>query len=108
MVYGGTFNKGDVAVKRITIDKLKSGKRQENILQKLKLQHENILSISCTQESEKFHLLAMERCNFNLAYLVDPKNKELKEEINVKDILMQTATGVQYLHDNQISKYILA
>lgn len=82
---------------------MKLGKREKKIL--LELQHENIVTIYSTQECEAFYYLAMERCNSNLANFFD---SVLKEEIKVKDILIQTATGVQYLHDKQFSKFNLA
>lgn len=66
-------------------------------------EHENILKLYCTQETNEFYWIAMEICDYNLGNFFQVP--ALQQEINLKDILRQFSIGIQHLHKNGISEY---
>ena len=102
-IFDGTFSGRKVAIKRLEIENVDMGLREADLLL-LGDEHENIIKLYCTKETDEFYWIAMEKCEFNLGTIF--QNPTLQEECKVKDILRQITEGIRHLHAKGIRKYL--
>eukprot|EP01095_Lingulamoeba_sp_RSL-Kostka_P004522 TRINITY_DN15755_c0_g1_i1.p1 TRINITY_DN15755_c0_g1~~TRINITY_DN15755_c0_g1_i1.p1 ORF type:complete len:279 (+),score=36.61 TRINITY_DN15755_c0_g1_i1:34-837(+) len=97
----------EIAVGKIKICKIIKSNDQENEIDLLMdLDHENILVPSNvfkleTEERELFYVMVFDFCNkFDVHEYMEDKERETKL---IKELFVQMASAVQYLHENKIT-----
>ncbi|OAF68970.1 Endoplasmic reticulum-to-nucleus signaling 1-like protein [Intoshia linei] len=99
IVYKGTFDGKDVAVKRVIPECTKLANREINLLKNSDL-HRNVIRYHCTQTSYQFHYIALELC---IGTLKDYVNKGFLMSQDAKiDAWGQIVEGMIHLHSLNI------
>ncbi|KAK7203774.1 hypothetical protein BZA70DRAFT_259474 [Myxozyma melibiosi] len=104
VVYAGTFENREVAVKRMLLDFYDVASHEISLLQESD-DHPNIVRYFCKQESEKFLYIALELCPATLQDVIDRPQEfsALVERMaDPRDVLSQIANGLRYLHSLKI------
>ena len=101
-VFEGTFSGRNVAVKRLEIENVDMGEHEADLLL-LGDEHENIVKLYCTKETDEFYWIVMEKCEHNLGNFF--QNNTLQEQFKLKDILKQITAGISHLHAKGIREY---
>ncbi|GAO47110.1 hypothetical protein SAICODRAFT_23340 [Saitoella complicata NRRL Y-17804] len=103
IVYAGTFENRDVAVKRMLLDFYDVASHEVSLLQESD-DHPNVIRYFCKQQSERFLYIALELCPASLQDVIDrsPAFPELVSMMKPQQVLKQIAAGVQYLHSLKI------
>ncbi|KAK9447041.1 uncharacterized protein V1518DRAFT_422067 [Limtongia smithiae] len=103
VVYRGTFENREVAVKRLLLDFYDFAAREVSLLQESD-DHPNVVRYFCRQESEKFLYIALELCPATLQDVVDRPDdfSELTSRMDSQNVLYQIASGLKYLHSLKI------
>ena len=100
IVYQGSFEGRDVAVKRMLLDFFDIASHEVVLLQESD-DHPNVIRYYCKQQNERFLYIALELCAASLADVTEHPNDHLPlvEAMNdLVSVLRQMALGVQYLH----------
>uniref|UniRef100_A0A8D8B9X7 non-specific serine/threonine protein kinase n=1 Tax=Culex pipiens TaxID=7175 RepID=A0A8D8B9X7_CULPI len=103
-VFRGTFEKRDVAVKRILPGCFTLADREVTLLRESdKHSHENVVRYFCTEQDRQFWYIAVELCAATLQDYVDPKSTDtFQKQISVQEILCQATSGLMHLHSIDI------
>uniref|UniRef100_A0A0N4ZC80 non-specific serine/threonine protein kinase n=1 Tax=Parastrongyloides trichosuri TaxID=131310 RepID=A0A0N4ZC80_PARTI len=97
IVYKGTFEGRNVAVKRVLSDLVKITDREINMLRESD-SHVNVIRYFCSESDRTFRYIALELCDCSLASYID--NIEYRKAIILDklQILQQATDGVAHLH----------
>lgn len=104
IVYKGSFEGRDVAVKRMLLDFYDIASHEVVLLQESD-DHPNVIRYYCKQENERFLYIALELCTASLAEVTErPADfATLIDSMNdVVSVIQQMALGIQYLHSLKI------
>ncbi|CUM63938.1 uncharacterized protein PRCAT00001526001 [Priceomyces carsonii] len=106
IVYEGVFESRPVAIKRMLLDFYEIANHEVNLLQESDY-HPNVIRYFCSQtsESDKFLYIALELCLCTVEDLFE-KSKYLNilncSRIDYRNMLLQLAKGLDYLHSLKI------
>ncbi|XP_030373454.1 serine/threonine-protein kinase/endoribonuclease IRE1 isoform X1 [Scaptodrosophila lebanonensis] len=101
-VFKGTFEERFVAVKRLLPECFTFADREVSLLRESDA-HENVVRYFCTEQDRQFRYIAVELCAATLQdYTESERAMELREHIDVWQILVQAAAGVSHLHSLDI------
>ncbi|KAK9477771.1 hypothetical protein V1514DRAFT_332954 [Lipomyces japonicus] len=103
VVYKGSFENREVAVKRMLLDFYDVASHEVSLLQESD-DHPNVIRYYCKQESEKFLYIALELCPATLQDVVEKSSSfsDLVSRMDPPKVLYQIANGLQYLHSLKI------
>ena len=104
IVYRGKFGEREIAIKRVLKSVSSAVEREISIMMKID-RHPNILKYFAKEEDENFIYIGTELCEGNLATFVQDKTHNMRQKITTKEIFQQTADGLNYLHQMDISEY---
>ena len=97
-VFKGTFEKRDVAVKRLLPDCFTLADREVALLRESDT-HENVVRYFCTEADRQFRYIAVELCQATIFDYIEGKNSnELRQLICSKEVLYQATSGLSHLH----------
>lgn len=97
-VFKGTFEKREVAVKRLLPDCFTLADREVALLRESDT-HENVVRYFCTETDRQFRYIAVELCQATLQDYVEGKNSsQLRQLIGMKEALYQATNGLSHLH----------
>eukprot|EP00842_Homolaphlyctis_polyrhiza_P005736 jgi/Hompol1/6163/HPOL_004850-RA len=101
IVYKGFFEGRQVAIKRMLVDFYQMADHEITIMQDSD-RHPNVIRYYIKEEHDGFLYIALELCQASLFDLVEkqpsPTLTELREQIEIKDALMQIMLGIRHLH----------
>ncbi|XP_055609456.1 serine/threonine-protein kinase/endoribonuclease ire-1-like [Uranotaenia lowii] len=101
-VFRGTFEKREVAVKRILPGCFTLADREVALLRESDA-HENVVRYFCTEQDRQFRYIAVELCAATLQDYVDAKTVDtLQKQISILDVLYQATNGLTHLHSLNI------
>jgi serine/threonine-protein kinase/endoribonuclease IRE1 len=101
-VFKGTFDKREVAVKRLLPECFTLADREVALLRESDT-HENVVRYFCTESDRQFRYIAVELCSATLQdYVEGKKGPELKKLIYMKEVLYQATRGLNHLHSLNI------
>ena len=100
VVYTGTFEKRDVAVKRMLLTFYDVASREIELLQESD-DHPNVIRYYCSQRQGTFLFMALELCRCSLADVVErpAEFSDITPFLKAQDMLFQIASGVKHLHN---------
>ncbi|XP_046646147.1 serine/threonine-protein kinase/endoribonuclease ire-1-like isoform X2 [Daphnia pulicaria] len=101
IVFEGTFGEQQVAVKRIQTAYIVSNEKEEAALKKL--DHPNVIKLFHICSDEEFRYYALELCQSSLEKLflkIDSPKKYRGPMPSQKEVLLQLAEGLEYIHIN--------
>uniref|UniRef100_A0A7M4DZU0 Serine/threonine-protein kinase/endoribonuclease IRE1 n=1 Tax=Crocodylus porosus TaxID=8502 RepID=A0A7M4DZU0_CROPO len=100
IVYRGTFDNRDVAVKRILPECFSFADREVELLRESD-EHPNVIRYFCTEKDRQFQYIAIELCAATLQEYVEQKTFS---HLGLEPItlLQQTTSGLAYLHSLSI------
>ncbi|KAL7266643.1 bifunctional endoribonuclease/protein kinase ire1 [Rhizina undulata] len=103
IVYKGSFEGKEVAVKRILTDFVDLASHEISLLQQSD-DHPNVIRYYCKQRAERFLYIALELCPATLHdVILNASNyNHLVSLMNPTDVLYQIASGVHHLHSLKI------
>lgn len=105
-VFKGTFEKRNVAVKRLLPECFTLADREVSLLRESDA-HENVVRYFCTEQDRQFKYIAVELCAATLQdYIESGPNSELQAGISPLDVLKQATSGLMHLHSLHIGKNI--
>lgn len=97
-VFKGTFEKRQVAVKRLLPECFTLADREVSLLRESDA-HENVVRYFCTEQDRQFKYIAVELCSATLQdYIEGGFEGELRSKISVREILRQATNGLLHLH----------
>lgn len=97
-VFRGSFEKREVAVKRLLPECFTLADREVSLLRESDT-HENVVRYFCTESDRQFRYIAVELCSATLQDYIEGKNSsQLKELIGIKEVLYQATNGLSHLH----------
>lgn len=97
-VFRGTFEKREVAVKRLLPECFTLADREVSLLRESDA-HENVVRYFCTEQDRQFKYIAVELCSATLQdYIENGFDGELRSKISVKEVLRQATNGLLHLH----------
>lgn len=103
-VFKGTFEKRNVAVKRLLPECFTLADREVALLRESDA-HENVVRYFCTEQDRQFRYIAVELCLATLQDFTEGKMaKELGEQISSIEVLQQATNGLVHLHSLHIGK----
>lgn len=103
-VFKGTFEKRNIAVKRILPECFTLADREVSLLRESDT-HENVVRYFCTEEDRQFRYIAVELCAATLQdYTEGVKSDKLREEISELNVLKQSTCGLLHLHSLNIGE----
>lgn len=104
VVYRGSFDGRDVAVKRMLVEFYDIASHEVYLLQESD-DHHNVIRYFCREQTAGFLYIALELCPASLQDIIE-KPQEFSEllaaDLDVPDILRQITFGVRYLHSLKI------
>ncbi|XP_055641091.1 serine/threonine-protein kinase/endoribonuclease IRE1 [Toxorhynchites rutilus septentrionalis] len=101
-VFRGSFEKREVAVKRILPGCFTLADREVALLRESDA-HENVVRYFCTEQDRQFRYIAVELCAATLQDYVDAKSADtLQKQISVLEVLYQATNGLMHLHSLNI------
>lgn len=104
VVYKGSFDGRDVAVKRMLVEFYDIASHEVGLLQESD-DHKNVIRYFCREQASGFLYIALELCPASLQELVE-KPSDYPDltggALNLPDILRQITAGVRYLHSLKI------
>lgn len=104
IVYKGTFENREVAVKRMLVDNYDVASHEVSLLQESD-DHPNVIRYYCKQQNNHFLYIALEWCPGTLEDVFEDSSDKfpgVKENLNHVTVLEQIAEGVKYLHSLKI------
>lgn len=105
-VFRGTFEKRDIAVKRLLPECFTLADREVALLRESDA-HENVVRYFCTEQDRQFRYIAVELCAATLQdYIESGVGSELQNSIGVLEVLRQATNGLMHLHSLSIGKDI--
>lgn len=103
-VFKGTFEKRNVAVKRLLPECFTLADREVSLLRESDA-HENVVRYFCTEQDRQFKYIAVELCAATLQdYIESGPNSEIQAGISPLDVLKQATSGLMHLHSLHIGK----
>lgn len=106
-VFKGTFEKRNVAVKRLLPECFTLADREVSLLRESDA-HENVVRYFCTEQDRQFKYIAVELCSATLQdYIEGGFDGELRSKISVKEILKQATSGLLHLHVLHIGELLV-
>ncbi|NXA48556.1 ERN2 endoribonuclease, partial [Nothocercus julius] len=106
IVYRGTFDNRDVAVKRILPECFSFADREVQLLRESD-EHPNVIRYFCTEKDRQFQYIAIELCAATLQEYVEQKAFS-HHELQPITLLQQTTSGLAYLHSLSIGRNYLS
>ncbi|XP_053902680.1 serine/threonine-protein kinase/endoribonuclease IRE1 [Malaclemys terrapin pileata] len=100
IVYRGTFDNRDVAVKRILPECFSFADREVRLLRESD-EHPNVIRYFCTERDRQFQYIAIELCAATLQEYVEQKDFS-RHGLQPITLLQQTTSGLTYLHSLNI------
>uniref|UniRef100_A0A8C0IM48 Serine/threonine-protein kinase/endoribonuclease IRE1 n=1 Tax=Chelonoidis abingdonii TaxID=106734 RepID=A0A8C0IM48_CHEAB len=100
IVYRGTFDNRDVAVKRILPECFSFADREVQLLRESD-EHPNVIRYFCTEKDRQFQYIAIELCAATLQEYVEQKDFS-RHGLQPITLLQQTTSGLAYLHSLNI------
>ncbi|XP_042307653.1 serine/threonine-protein kinase/endoribonuclease IRE1 [Sceloporus undulatus] len=100
IVYRGTFDSRDVAVKRILPECFSFADREVQLLRESD-EHPNVIRYFCTEKDRQFQYIALELCAATLQEYVEQKDFT-HHDLQPITLLQQTMSGLAYLHSLNI------
>lgn len=101
-VFKGTFEKRQVAVKRLLPECFTLADREVALLRESDA-HENVVRYFCTEQDRQFRYIAVELCAATLQdYIENGPGGALQQSIGVLDVLRQATNGLMHLHSLSI------
>ncbi|XP_006017458.1 serine/threonine-protein kinase/endoribonuclease IRE1 isoform X1 [Alligator sinensis] len=100
IVYRGTFDNRDVAVKRILPECFSFADREVQLLRESD-EHPNVIRYFCTEKDRQFQYIAIELCAATLQEYVEQKTFSHRG-LEPITLLQQTTSGLAYLHSLSI------
>ncbi|XP_061471498.1 serine/threonine-protein kinase/endoribonuclease IRE1 isoform X2 [Rhineura floridana] len=100
IVYRGTFDNRDVAVKRILPECFSFADREVQLLRESD-EHPNVIRYFCTEKDRQFQYIALELCAATLQEYVEQKDFS-HHGLQPITLLQQTMSGLAYLHSLNI------
>jgi serine/threonine-protein kinase/endoribonuclease IRE1 len=104
IVYKGSFDGRDVAVKRMLVEFFDIASHEVGLLQESD-DHSNVIRYYCREQATGFLYIALELCPASLQEVVEkPQDypQLVKGGLDVPDVLRQITLGVRYLHSLKI------
>lgn len=103
-VFKGTFEKRDVAVKRLLPECFTLADREVTLLRESDA-HENVVRYFCTEQDRQFRYIAVELCSATVQDYTEGKvSAEIKRSITMIEVLHQATNGLMHLHSLNIGK----
>lgn len=103
-VFKGTFEKRDVAVKRLLPECFTLADREVTLLRESDA-HENVVRYFCTEQDRQFRYIAVELCSATVQDYTEGKvTAEIKRSITMIEVLQQATNGLMHLHSLNIGK----
>lgn len=104
-VFKGTFEKRNVAVKRLLPECFTLADREVALLRESDA-HENVVRYFCTEQDRQFRYIAVELCSATLQDFTEGKlDPSIKDSISVLEVLKQATNGLMHLHILNIGKH---
>ncbi|KAJ6656489.1 hypothetical protein lerEdw1_003777 [Lerista edwardsae] len=100
IVYRGTFDNRDVAVKRILPECFSFADREVQLLRESD-EHPNVIRYFCTEKDRQFQYIALELCAATLQEYVEQRDFS-QHGLQPITLLQQTMSGLAYLHSLNI------
>ncbi|EFO85805.1 hypothetical protein CRE_01627 [Caenorhabditis remanei] len=101
VVYRGTFDGREVAVKRVVSEFVKFAHREADLLRESDT-HPHVIRYFCMESDSQFKYLALELCIASLNDFVERKELQENVSLSLKDILRQSTDGLAHLHASKI------
>lgn len=104
VVYRGSFDGRDVAVKRMLVEFYDIASHEVGLLQESD-DHNNVIRYFCREQATGFLYIALELCPASLQDIVERPSaypELIQTGLDVPDILWQIVAGVRYLHSLKI------
>lgn len=106
-VFKGTFEKRNVAVKRLLPECFTLADREVALLRESDA-HENVVRYFCTEQDRQFKYIAVELCAATLQEYTEGKViADITNSITMKEVLEQATHGLMHLHSLNIGKSFL-
>lgn len=103
-VFKGTFEKRDVAVKRLLPECFTLADREVALLRESDA-HENVVRYFCTEQDRQFRYIAVELCSATVQEYTEGKvSEDIKRSISTIEVLRQATNGLMHLHSLSIGK----
>ncbi|XP_034116629.2 serine/threonine-protein kinase/endoribonuclease IRE1 [Drosophila albomicans] len=101
-VFKGNFEERFVAVKRLLPECFTFADREVALLRESDA-HENVVRYFCTEQDRQFRYIAVELCAATLQdYTEGDRSLELRQQIDIWEVLVQSAAGLGHLHSLDI------
>ncbi|ALC47341.1 Ire1 [Drosophila busckii] len=101
-VFKGNFEERFVAVKRLLPECFTFADREVALLRESDA-HENVVRYFCTEQDRQFRYIAVELCAATLQdYTEGERALELREHIDIWQVLIQSSAGLSHLHSLDI------
>lgn len=105
-VFKGNFEERFVAVKRLLPECFTFADREVALLRESDA-HENVVRYFCTEQDRQFRYIAVELCAATLQdYTEGDRSMELRQNIDIWQVLVQAAAGLSHLHSLDIGEFI--
>lgn len=101
VVYRGTFDGREVAVKRVVSEFVKFAHREADLLRESD-HHPHVIRYFCMESDSQFRYLALELCICSLNDYVERKEVQENVSLSLTDILRQATDGLAHLHASKI------
>lgn len=101
VVYRGTFDGREVAVKRVVSEFVKFAHREADLLRESDT-HPHVIRYFCMESDSQFKYLALELCIASLNDYVERKELQENVPLSINDILRQATDGLAHLHASKI------
>lgn len=103
-VFRGSFEKRDIAVKRLLPECFTLADREVALLRESDA-HENVVRYFCTEQDRQFRYIAVELCAATLQdYIESGVGSDLQKSIGILEVLRQATSGLMHLHSLNIGE----
>lgn len=104
-VFKGSFEKRNVAVKRLLPECFTLADREVALLRESDA-HENVVRYFCTEQDRQFRYIAVELCSATLQDFTEGKlDSSIRDSISVMEVLKQATNGLMHLHSLNIGEF---